>query len=208
MEYKLFYDNKIILDLCGGTGSWSLPYKKAGYDVRVITSPDYDVTDYIPPRNVYGILAAPPCTEFSPAKGILDRNFVDGMNTVNACIRIIFTSKPKFWALENPTGFLHQWLGPEKFKFEPWNYGDPWSKQTSLWGNFKIPKPLYTNWLYVPKNPNLYIRPGRKKPGIAFLHKSSTLECFPHLDKIAETDAEFRAITPQGFAKSFFEANQ
>ena len=34
---------KIILDLCGGTGSWSKPYKDAGYDVRVITLPEHDV---------------------------------------------------------------------------------------------------------------------------------------------------------------------
>lgn len=33
-------ENKIILDLCGGTGSWSRPYKEAGYDVRLITLPD------------------------------------------------------------------------------------------------------------------------------------------------------------------------
>jgi ubiquinone/menaquinone biosynthesis C-methylase UbiE len=32
--------NKIILDLCGGTGSWSEPYKQAGYDVRLITLPE------------------------------------------------------------------------------------------------------------------------------------------------------------------------
>ena len=29
--------SKIILDLCGGTGAWSEPYKEAGYDVKVIT---------------------------------------------------------------------------------------------------------------------------------------------------------------------------
>ena len=51
---------KIILDLCGGTGSWSRFYKEAGYDVRVITLPKYDVLTYQPPENVYGILAAPP----------------------------------------------------------------------------------------------------------------------------------------------------
>jgi len=33
---------KIILDLCGGTGSWSKPYRDNGYDVRVITLPKYD----------------------------------------------------------------------------------------------------------------------------------------------------------------------
>lgn len=32
--------NKIILDLCGGTGAWSRPYKEAGYDVRLITLPE------------------------------------------------------------------------------------------------------------------------------------------------------------------------
>lgn len=57
--------DKIILDLCGGTGSWSRPYVDAGYDVRVITLPEYDVRTYKPPEFVYGILAAPPCTEFS-----------------------------------------------------------------------------------------------------------------------------------------------
>ncbi len=32
---------KIILDLCGGTGSWAKPYKENEYDVKTITSPDY-----------------------------------------------------------------------------------------------------------------------------------------------------------------------
>ncbi|MDR1001701.1 MAG: hypothetical protein LBL82_00300 [Oscillospiraceae bacterium] len=32
---------KIILDLCGGSGAWSIPYKEAGYDVRVITLTAY-----------------------------------------------------------------------------------------------------------------------------------------------------------------------
>ena len=58
---------KIILDLCGGSGAWSLPYKEAGYDVRLITLPDNDVKNYDPPDNVYGVLAAPPCTKFSKA---------------------------------------------------------------------------------------------------------------------------------------------
>ena len=30
----IFNEDKIILDLCGGTGSWSKPYKENGYDVR------------------------------------------------------------------------------------------------------------------------------------------------------------------------------
>ena len=57
--------DKIILDLCGGTGSWSKPYKDAGYDVRLITLPDYDVRTFdatydlkIDEKNVHGILAS------------------------------------------------------------------------------------------------------------------------------------------------------
>ena len=81
--------SKIILDLCGGTGSWSRPYKEAGYDVRVITLPGHDVRLYAPPGNVYGILAAPPCTEFSYAKhfhgkGKYHHNFLQGLEIVSA----------------------------------------------------------------------------------------------------------------------------
>jgi len=54
----------IVLDLCGGTGAWSEPYRAAGYDVRLVTLPD-DVRSYEPPAGVHGVLAAPPCTEFA-----------------------------------------------------------------------------------------------------------------------------------------------
>lgn len=86
---------KIILDLCGGSGAWSRPYKEAGYDVRLITLPDNDVRTYQPPDNVYGILAAPPCTEFSIAKGRRSRDFESGLEIVQACIRIIWTCRIK-----------------------------------------------------------------------------------------------------------------
>ncbi len=59
---------KIILDLCGGTGSWSRYYQLAGYDVRNITLPEYDVLTYRAPENVYGILAAPPLYRVFSAK--------------------------------------------------------------------------------------------------------------------------------------------
>ena len=67
----------MILDLCGGTGMWSKPYKDNGYDVRVLTLPDFDVTKWreyewlteaIKNNEITGILAAPPCTMFSIAR--------------------------------------------------------------------------------------------------------------------------------------------
>lgn len=135
---------KIILDLCGGTGAWSRPYKDAGYDVRVITLPGYDVCTYVPPENVYGILAAPPCTEFSIAKGNRYRDFASGLEIVNACLQIIWkcrlSGSLKFWALENPVGYLRQFLGVPAYQFEHWEFGDPQLKRTDLWGYFNLPR--------------------------------------------------------------------
>ena len=124
---------KIILDLCGGTGSWSLPYKNAGYKVITITLPDYDITKtqikdglitfignakshLVIAKEVYGILAAPPCTMFSFARtnAKKPRDLKEGMECVRACLDIIWkimeikqdTTKKtlplKFWAFQNP----------------------------------------------------------------------------------------------------------
>jgi len=203
-------NNKIILDLCGGTGSWSKPYKDAGYDVRIITLPDYDVRTYEPPENVYGILAAPPCTEFSVLNCIAaprERNEDEGMEIVNACLDIINKCKPKFWAMENPTGYLRKYIGTPKMSFQPWEFGDAWTKRTDIWGDYNLPLKIYKQWDDVPKLP-LYIRPNREKPNFAFLHKSA-IKDIPQLSEYnPKTDAEFRAITPPSFAKAFFLANK
>lgn len=201
--------NKIILDLCGGTGSWSLPYLEAGYDVRVITLPTHDVRTFHPPENVYGVLCAPPCTEFSIAKNhTLPRDYESGMEIVNACLAIVKKVNPVFWALENPNGMLSKFLGKAPYSFQPWFFGDGWTKRTMLWGNFNVPKRQYFKWEDVPKIEGLYIRPGRKTPSIAFNHKSHKhfIKAFNKYNPT--TDAEFRAITPPGFAQAFFQANQ
>lgn len=203
--------NKIILDLCGGTGSWSRPYKEAGYDVRVITLPEYDVRTYNPPENVYGILAAPPCTEFSVLNCKAEnraRKPEIGMVCVVACFRIIAMCCPKWWAMENPVGHLREYNGMPQLTFQPWEYGDPWTKHTDIWGNFTIPDKLYRSWDDVPNKLPLYTRPGRRKPNFAYLHKSAQA-VIPQLAFASpKTDADFRAITPPGFAQAFFRANQ
>lgn len=204
--------SKIILDLCGGTGSWSRPYAEdPEYDVRIITLPEYDVLTYDPPENVYGILAAPPCTEFSILNCKAeprDRKPEEGMKIVNACLRIIGQCDPVWWALENPAGYLRDYLGQPKMTFQPWHYGDPWTKRTDLWGRFDFPPKKYLNWDQVPDKLPLYTRPGRGKPNFAYLHKSAWKD-IPQLSfHEPKTDAEFRAMTPPGFAKAFYESNR
>jgi len=137
--------DKIILDLCGGTGAWSKPYRDNGYTVINVTLPDYDVRTYKPLDNVYGILAAPPCTHLavSGARWFAEKGqnaLFEALAIVDACMRIILISHPKFWCLENPIGRLVNYLGKPKMYFHPCDYGDPWTKKTCLWGQFNIPK--------------------------------------------------------------------
>jgi hypothetical protein len=187
---------KTILDLCGGTGAWSKPYRDAGYDVRLVTLPEHDIRTYCPPDNVYGVLAAPPCTEFSYAKhfhgkGNYNHNFKEGLEIVSACMRIILTAKPVWWVLENPRGYLLKWLGKPVLEFDPWQYGDNYQKKTCLWGQFNIPESS------VAEKPNNIIKFSMLK----------SREIHPeYYGKLSRQQR--RAITPPGFAKAFFEANK
>jgi len=205
-------DNKLILDLCGGTGSWSKPYLDAGYNVKPITLPENDVITYIPPQNVYGILAAPPCTMFSIARNRYDkdpnvkpRDFIEGMNVVNACMRIIFQCQTtlKFWALENPIGLISRWLGKYQYRFEPWWFDgmENWSKRTALWGKFNIPQRTYFDYAQRPDAYDVYISAKKR-----YLLCKSKIPSISDITRGGES--EKRAKTPSGFAKAFFEVNQ
>ena len=92
--------------------------------------------------------------------------------------------------------------------FQPWEYGDPWTKRTDLWGAFTQPPKLYSRWEDVPDKLPLYTRPGRGKPNFAYLHKSAQALIPQFSWAKPETDADFRAITPPGFAKAFFTENR
>lgn len=196
--------DKIILDLCGGTGSWSRPYREAGYDVRVITLPEYDVRTYEPPEGVYGILAAPPCTEFSLAKGSRPRDFESGVAVMGACLQIIWKCRAggglKFWALENPKGFMRQFLGRPAVTFEQWEFGGSGIKPTDLWGYFTSPKP------------SVQIRPDylvlKCRDGHSHGRTMAAPKCPPEYAHLNLDRAAVRAITPKGFAEAFYRANK
>jgi len=203
---------KIILDLCGGTGAWSKHYGV----VFNITLPFYDVLktkiegEYIifqggdkePLKvrisHIYGILAAPVCTMFSLARtrAKTPRDFREGMELVIACLNIIwecrYKTKLAFWCLENPRGYLRQFLGKPVFTFDPCDFGDPYTKKTDLWGYFNIPKkkPIKLNQEQIE---SCKIN-NRKLPSIS--------------DITGSKQKARRAITPAGFAKAFYEANK
>ena len=197
---------KTILSLCDFTGEWPKPYKEAGYnviqvdiqhgqDVRLLTLPD---------EPIHGILAAPPCTEFAVSgatwweqKG--EAALLEGLSIVDACLRIITITNPKWWVLENPVGRLKHYLGKPAYYFQPNDYGDPYTKRTCLWGNFTPPDPLWIggDWSVQPikvRNSGhhsideYHIQNGKKLGGF-------------------EQRKMIRSITPPGFAKAFFLAN-
>ena len=187
----------MILDLCGGTGAWSKPYRDAGYDVRLVDLASGDDVRLMEWENqdVHGILAAPPCTEFSFAKhfhgkGNYTHNHQEGLSIVDACLRAVAIYNPAWWALENPRGYLKKWLGPPTMTFDPWQYGDPYQKKTDLWGQFWVPEPTIEE----------------KPEGIVKFSMLKSKEIYPeHYGKLSRQVR--RAITPPGFAQAFFEAN-
>jgi len=196
---------KIILDLCGGTGSWSMPYKNNGYDVRVITLPLNDVSDYTPPKNVYGVLAAPPCTMFSMARtrAKIPRDLAGAMVTVNHCLRIIKECQEdgkrlQFWALENPRARLRWFLGIPALTFNPFDYGDSIRKPTDIWGNFNI---------NLKKNP-VELTPTQKKHSVLNLQELPKIPNSYIRDPGMSPRAIARSITAHGFAEAFYRANK
>jgi site-specific DNA-cytosine methylase len=182
---------KIILHLCAKQGSDSRPYRDAGYDVRIIGE-EIGVQNYHPPENVYGIIANPPCTMFSIARSNakIPRNFKIGMFCVEECLRIIwqarYKNKLKFWMIENPRGFLRQFLGLPVMTYKRCEFGDDGGKFTDLWGYFNPPIKPY---------PNRKAERGKYNTESAWFNT------------IAKS-SDARSICSPKFAQAFFKANR
>lgn len=183
-----------ILSLCDYSGSWSQPYVDAGYHVvRIDEQHDgADVRLLEFPGRVHGILAAPPCRVFCRPGARLwgewgDDGLRDGLSVVDACLRLVAVCKPGWWALENPPGRLHRFLGPPTFSFHPCDFGDPTTKHTYLWGSFCEPVKSPVAAEAYPS----HLPPGRRDP----------------TSRVSSSWRNHRAKTPAGFARAFFEAN-
>ena len=207
----IFNEDKIILDLCGGTGSWSKPYSDNGYDVRIIDPQEWLEDDYgtgdirlfkKPKEKIYGILSAPPCTHFSGSgarhwekKG--KEPLLEGLSVVDACLRIAFITKPNFWVLENPVGRLKHYIGDCKCTFQPYQYGDAYSKRTCLWGDFNMPKPTD---IVEPEMVEFTSKKGEVKRMSKYYFDAFKL---PKNER-----ARLRSMTSPGFAQAFYENNK
>lgn len=197
----------IILSLFDYSGSWSKPYRESGYEVIQIDiklGNDILTWDYksIDKDRVYGILAAPPCTHFSVSgnkywrQKDLSGETQKMVELTLKTLEIIKYFNPGFWVLENPVGRIDK-LIPELKKhrmmiFDPCDFGDPYTKKTILYGEF------------CPLLIRKYVKPVQKVAG----HHSIDLFLIGQFGKLPfHKRAEIRSVTPEGFARAFFEAN-
>lgn len=187
----------LLISLCDCSGIWSEPYRLAGWDVvRVDLIHGLNVLTYEPERQPDAVLAAPPCTCFCrPASRWWERQDQTGqterdVRVFRACLRICGMAT-RFWALENPPG-RHRKLIPElgspSWQYQPWEYGDPWGKQTYIWGTaIKPPVTDPVTPAATRRTPN-----GHTQGRIAFMSSSWKRS---------------REQTPSGFASAFYGSN-
>ena len=183
---------KIILDLCEGSGAATAEYRRACYDVRgldIKQGQDVRLHDLIK-EDVYGIWASPDCTDLAGSgarwwrkKG--KKALLKAMSIFDACIRICWAydrRKPLAWyAIENPVGRVVHKIGKPDDYYQPCDYSDPWTKKTCLWGRYNLP-------VTSPVEPI----------------EGSKI----HLMAPSDDRADLRSIISPGFARAFFEANR
>jgi hypothetical protein len=206
---------KTILSLFDYTGNWSRPYKEAGYnvirqdiklgqDIFSDTIPAA-VADHVEGNPVHGILAAVPCTDFAGSgarwwkekenqPAYYEGKDVEFESTVEMSIFFVISVlfivelfNPKWWVIENPVGRMHKLVpevGKPKMYFNPTDFGHPYTKRTALYGNFNtnLPKTFTLNLF----GSEMWARYGGK----------------------SERTKAARSVTPEGFARAFFEANR
>lgn len=201
--------DKIIISLFDFSGIWSSPYRRAGYiviqvDIKLgISIFDFDYKS-ICKTKVHGILAAPPCLDFSKVGAYFwKKKDVTGITSksvklVRSALDIIYYFNPNFWSLEQPPGRIEH-LFPELSKYrllsyQPHEFGAPYTKLTTLYGNFN---PFLTRTPIIPISPT-----AKGQMSIDNYQIHHQLKTIPRNKR-----SEYRSITPIEFAESFFLSN-
>jgi site-specific DNA-cytosine methylase len=156
-----------LLELFSGSGSVGRVVKKRYgkiFDVRVHSvdiAPRYNPTTAIDlinwdyktdikhflhdrrTKDFVFVWASPPCTEYSYAKTIGERDFKTADSLVKRTVHIIKYVKPNAWFIENPVGWLRKrrFMKPmEKYMHicTYCKYGRPYRKPTNIWTNVKV----------------------------------------------------------------------
>lgn len=197
-EQQKLNRGKVIVSLFDFSGKWSEPYAKSGYDVWPIDiqggndirdlSVEWFADNMPDATDVYGVIAACPCTDFTVSGAAfwegkdMDGRTMSSVELVDQTIATVEYLKPHFWVIENPLGRLPQMTGGTipTAQFQPHNFGDPYTKKTYLWGRFNPELPLN----------NVQPTEGSKVQS-----------------GMGSGDHNARSETPTGFAYAFWKAN-
>lgn len=183
---------------------------KDGYDLLMSYSPDtIDTLENAEGKRVVAILAQPPCTCFTNSGAAwrkdrhdkTDRKMVEAMfghkaaeafstpkDYTKALVSMVDVwiqlNNPDIFLMENPQGRIRKEMQlPEPtLIMHPHNFGNPWTKQTHLWGKFNADLPLAN------------VEPTEG----SLMHKMSSGD---------EKGGGLRSETAEGFAYAFFIAN-
>lgn len=211
---------KILLSFFDFTGEWSKPYSedmdwevkkydiKNGFDILNFHADEF-MSDYLHSIQKYslpeiGLLFAVPCTDYALSGAAwFKMKDLDGRTSASN----ILVDKVKeiidwfqkagilsFYAIENPMSrihSIHKWMGKPALKFNPCDYAgysdnpekNRYNKQTWLWGKFNALEKKYLSPLQ------------KEFPGHINLGGKS------------EKTKMLRSITPDGFARAFYESN-
>ena len=205
---------KYVLSLCDYTGIMVEPWIDAGYGVIIVdlqhpagdgftrTKNGYpvryfggDVRKFLPPLQGYAaVFAFPPCTNLavSGARWFREKGLdalCDSLSIVEWCRKICEWSGAP-WMLENPVSTISSYWRKPDYMFDPCEYAgylpDPspeaYTKKTCVWtgGGFTMPE---------------------KKP------VEPVLGSMMHKLPPSEDRGNLRSVTPSGFARAVFEAN-
>jgi len=197
----------VAVFLCSRTPIMAQPWADAGYECvcidiqHSIRRPQRsgrilfqwgDVRTWVPPepyaKRIAFVAAFPPCTHVavSGARDFRTKGTAmlrDSLELFSACYSAARWCGAPFM-IENPVGKFSDHMMPPDHSFQPWQYGDLWTKKTCLWtGNgFVMPPPMYTE----------------PPDGV----KELIWKMSPSDDR-----ADKRGETPPGFARAVFRAN-
>lgn len=141
-------NKKKLLELFSGSGSVGKVAKKLGYEVTsvdILFPATYrcDILKWnykkYPPGYFDVIWASPPCTEFSYAKTVGERDIAGALKLVRTALQIIKYFEPRSYAIENPVGHLRHMnimkKRTDRKTISYCKYGYSYRKNTDIWTN-------------------------------------------------------------------------
>jgi hypothetical protein len=198
----------VVISLCDKSGVMVTPWADAGYecwcvDIQHSIRADRqegntiftwgDARAWKPPAEIRGriamVFAFPPCThdavsgarDFQKKGNIMLR---DSLELFSACEMVAAWSSAPYM-IEHPVSVISTHYRKPDFKFQPWQYGDLWTKETWLWTG------------------NGFVMP----PALHIAQPEGVTEKIWRMPPSPER-ANLRAETPPGFARAVFDANE